>query len=171
VVKWLELKNKSESHSDVHEEKPLNPPDTYDLDKEKVRMFWDYHKTRTYTFLTVTISVFVGLIVILNAVLLAGKVPYPIIVGVGYFATILYFPYFLIKGVWVKNKKLVIETDSLIQKLAKHEAIPPLKELLKVEEPAPFWEEYKKLFGWSRNRIIAVTGVLVVLIILAILGI
>src|SRR5881296_863489 len=123
-----------------------------DLDKEKLRMFWDYHKTRTYTSLTLMISLYIAAVVILNAVNLAGKVPYQIVLFVGYAVTVLYLPFFLIKGVLVKDKKLVIETDALMQKLAKHEPLPPLKELLKVEEPTTFWEEYKKLFGISRNR-------------------
>ena len=147
----------------------MEPQD--DLDKEKVRMFWDYHKTRTYTSLTMMISVFVAILVILNAINLAGKVPYQLILVVTYSVTVLYLPYFLIKGVLVKDKKLVIETDALMQKLAKHDPLPPLKDLLKVEEPSTFWEEYKKLSGLSRNRILLVTILLIVLLILGYLGI
>ena len=147
----------------------MEPQD--DLDKEKVRMFWDYHKTRTYTSLTLMISLFVAAVVILNAINLAGRVPFQLVLIVAYGVTVLYFPFFLIKGVLVKDKKLVIETDALMQKLAKHEPLPPLKELLKVEEPTTFWEEYKKLFGVSRNRIILVTVVLIGLLILGFLGI
>jgi len=134
-------------------------------------MFWDYHKTRTYTSLTLMISLFVAAVVILNAINLAGRVPFQLVLIVAYGVAVLYFPFFLIKGVLVQDKKLVIETDALMQKLAKHEPLPPLKELLKVEEPTTFWEEYRKLFGVSRNRIILVTVVLIVLLILSFLGI
>jgi len=142
----------------------LEPQD--DLDKEKVRMFWDYHKTRIYTSLTMTISAFVAIFVILNAINLAGKVPFQLVLVAYYAVTMLYLPYFLIKGVLVKDKKLVIETDALMRKLAKHEPIPPLKELLKVEEPTTFWEEYRKAFGVTRKTIILLTVVLIVLLLL-----
>ena len=88
-------------------------------------MFWDYHKTRIYTSLTMTISAFVAIFVILNAINLAGKVPFQLVLVAYYAVTVLYLPYFLIKGVLVKDKKLVIETDALMQKLATHEPIPP----------------------------------------------
>ena len=142
-----------------------------DFDKEKVRMFWDYHKTRTYTSLTLTISLFVALFIMLNAINLAGKVPYQLTLSVGFALAVLLLPYVLITGVLAGEKKLVIETDALIQKLAKHEQLPPLNELLKVEEPTTFWEEYKKIFGISRKRIIAITIVLLVLLILGYFGI
>ena len=170
----------------------MEPQD--DLDKEKVRMFWDYHKTRIYTSLTMTISAFVAIFVILNAINLAGKVPSAVhprfrtpwitTIVFGAFAAIM--PAFLnidvlselvnigtllaftivCAGVLVKDKKLVIETDALMRKLAKHEPIPPLKELLKVEEPTTFWEEYRKAFGVTRKTIILLTVVLIVLLLL-----
>ncbi len=142
-----------------------------DLDREKVRMFWDYHKTRTYTSLTLMISLLVGAIVILNAINLAGRVPVQAVLIVTWFVMVIYFPIFLIKGVLIKNKKLVIETDALMQKLAKHEPLPPLKELLKVEEPSTLWIEYKKLFGLSKNQIFLLTVLLIALLVLGLLGI
>ncbi len=147
----------------------MEPQD--DLDREKVRIFWDYNKTRIYTSLTMMISVFVAIVVILNAINLNGKVPFQLVWAIGFTLTILFLPYILITGVLVKEKKLIIETDALMQKLAKHEPIQPLKELLKVDEPTAFWEEYKKLFGISRNRIIAITILLLVLLILGYFGI
>ena len=134
-------------------------------------MFWDYHKTRIYTSLTLMISLIVAVFVMLNAINLAGKVPIQLVLGIAFGVTVLIFPYVLITGVLVKDKKLVIETDAIMQKLAKHEPLPPLKELLKVEEPTTFWEEYKKSFGLSKNSILLVTLVLIILLILGYVGI
>ncbi len=77
----------------------MEPQD--DLDREKVRIFWDYNKTRIYTSLTMMISVFVAIVVILNAINLNGKVPFQLVWAIGFTLTILFLPYILITGVLV----------------------------------------------------------------------
>ena len=94
-----------------------------DIEAEKLRFFWDYHRTRIYSTLTMLVSLFVGTLVILNSLQIAGRVPFQVAIFLVYFIIVLYMPLFLIQGVLVKNKLLILETDKLLEKLAKSEPL------------------------------------------------
>ena len=123
----------------------------------KVQFFWDYHRTKVYSTLTMLVSLFIGILVILNALQIAGRISYQATVLIVYVLIVLYVPLFLINGVLVKDKQLILETDKLLGKLARVEPLGSLKELLKVEQPETFWVEYKRIFGFSKKQIFLIT--------------
>ncbi len=166
----LALENEDKSTSELAEKKPPKQSDTYDLDKEKVRMVWDFKKTFLFTNLTIGVSAFVAIMVILNALVVSKTINSIEEALVVYLLTVFFLPYFVIKNVWFKNKELVLEVDALMEKLKSGKSIPSIKDLLKAKDPAPFWEEYKTLTGLSRKRIIIITVGLAVLIILPFFG-
>src|SRR2546426_5408071 len=136
-----------------------------DIEAEKLRFFWDYHRTRIYSTLTMLVSLFVGTLVILNSLQIAGRVPFQAAIFLVYFIIVLYMPLFLIKGVLVKNKLLILETDKLLEKLAKSEPLGDFKVLLKAEQPETFWVEYKNLFGVSKRQIYLITILLLAILV------
>ena len=137
----------------------------HDIEAEKLRFFWDYHRTRVYSTLTMLVSLFVGTLVILNSLQIAGRVPFQAAIFLVYFIIVLYMPLFLIKGVLVKNKLLILETDKLLEKLAKSEPLGDFKVLLKAEQPETFWVEYKNLFGVSKRQIYLITILLLAILV------
>jgi len=150
---WIE-----QAKASMGDENPQRlQPQKVELERMKVQFFWDYHRTKVYSTLTMLVSLFIGILVILNALQIAGRISYQATVLIVYVLIVLYVPLFLINGVLVKDKQLILETDKLLGKLARVEPLGSLKELLKVEQPETFWVEYKRIFGFSKKQIFLIT--------------
>jgi len=150
----------------------LTDTDKRDLEIEKVRLAWDYHKSSFFTMLTVIFSGFVAAVVILNAMVASPVIRLNSLVQAGVLTLFLIVVSYYLTSVSVELRKLVIETDRRIKQLESRDGrVEDLRTLCGIEkEPLTKWKEFEQKFPWGKGGIILLAGIALALIYLGFTG-
>lgn len=137
-----------------------------DLETEKVRFYWDYHRSSLMTQLVAIFSGFVGISTILMAMVASPVIRLHSFVQAGVIVlAILPISYYLTR-VSVGLRKLVLDTDRIVKRLEDAgNTVEDLKTLCEVtKEPRTVRKEFEALFPWGEAGIILLVLAAILLI-------
>lgn len=145
------------------ERSEISPDEKREIEKEKMRLAWDYVKSFEQSKLVIVFSAFVAIATILTTLTINQKITPPSEVGamLGAFVVILYY----MMDIRVGLRSLVIQTDDRMTDLERGNSIGSFKALCQVEsKPQSSWQELYRIFPGGKVGVIFVAILAIVLV-------